>query len=111
MCLCQCRVFDLVRRGLVIHSSGRLETHFQPDAEVQPVFVPVLQGELRDEYHAQSKAAGVDQPFRRDLAVRVEDVLELFVQVFKRPRAPLMQEWLPPYRRWSGTHDDAAVAV
>ena len=51
------------------------------------MFVPVPQGELIDEYRAQCKAAGVDQPFRRDLAVRVEDALELFVQVLDCPGA------------------------
>ena len=40
------------------------------------MFVPVPQGELIDEHRAQCKAAGVDQPFRRDLAVCVEDALE-----------------------------------
>src|SRR5215211_4531274 len=95
-------ITSILRRGLVINGSGRLKTRFQPDAEVQPVFVPVPQGELINEHCAQGKAAGVDPPLRRDLAVRVEDALELFVQVFNRPRAQFVQDT---------TYTDAIIRV
>src|SRR5215211_3175180 len=85
-------ITSILRRGLVINGSGRLKTRFQPDAEVQPVFVPVPQGELINEPCAQGKAAGVDPRLRRALAVRGDDALERVVQVCTRPRAPCVQE-------------------
>ena len=48
------------------------------------MLVPIPQRELIDEHRAQGKAARVDQPLGRHLAVHVEDALELFVEIFDR---------------------------
>src|SRR5262245_59252257 len=69
------------------------------------MLLPVPQRELIDEYSAQGKSACVDQPLGRHLAVHLEDALELFIEVFNRMRAQLVQEAThsdPSIRMWIG---------
>src|SRR5690348_144673 len=72
--------------------SGGLEEGFEADAEILMMLEAVEQGQLIDEDGAEGEALGADEAPGRHRAVRVEDALELAVEVLDRERAQLMED-------------------
>src|SRR2546423_11409986 len=76
-------------------SLGRLQEGFEADTAWKVVLMAIEERELVDQDRSQSNPLGVDQALRRDLGMTLKDPLEMFVEVFDRPAAQLMED--PPH--------------
>src|SRR5215203_2592403 len=82
--------------------SGRLKEGFEPDAQVRAALEPVEQSQLVDQHRPERVALGSEEAPGGHLPVRVEDRLELAIEVLDRVGAQLME---------NPAHGDAVIVM